>query len=131
MPIKSNFDSSYSVNTKKLSREIQEEIRHYRSLTDINIFNGALSILQKLRLWEAEQLRKHGVTALSSETPEWKGILNQIQYARKLVSENLDVTVKTVLSRWAVQRFRRCSGKTRWSSKAVAGIQPVYSARIQ
>lgn len=121
MPIKSNFDSSYSVNTKKLSREIQEEIRHYRSLTDINIFNGALSILQKLRLWEAEQLRKHGVTALSSETPEWKGILNQIQYARKLVSENLDVTVKTDQQAevWVVnsKKLRKLATIKKWSGE--------------
>lgn len=121
MPIKSNFDSNYSVNTKKLSREIQEEILYYQSLSDINIFNGALSILQKLRLWEAEQLRKHGVTTLSSETPEWKGILNQMQYARKLVSEKLDVTVRTDTQAevWVVnsKKLRKFATIKKWSGQ--------------
>lgn len=92
---RSKFFSDYSTTENKLSKEVRREISLYENLSEESKFIGACRILQDLRQWEAGQLAKHEVVILSSKTPERKGILNQISYARKLISQNLNISIKT------------------------------------
>lgn len=92
---KSKFFSDYSTTENKLSKEVRREILLCANLSEESKFFGACRILQDLRKWEAGQLSKNEVIALSSSTPEYKGILNQINYARKLVSQSLNISIKT------------------------------------
>lgn len=95
MSLKSDFNSGYTHRPEKLSKEIRAEINSYKGLSDERKFDGACTILSKVKLWENEQLKALGATPRTKENLEWKGISNQVGYAKRLVSENLNVSVKS------------------------------------
>ena len=117
----SKFFSDYSASENTLAKEIRTEIARYANLSNESKFSGACKILQELRRWEAGQLAKHEVVVLSSKTPERKGILNQINYAKTLVAKNLNISIKTDQSAelWIIrcEALRRRAIIRKWSGE--------------
>lgn len=110
-----NKDICYSTSQNpQLSREIKNSISHYKNLTDEEKFIGTCHILQALRKWESTKLSQLSLNSIASKTPEWKSIISQISYARKLISSALEVSIKTYVHEelWVVTSHKLMKSAT-------------------